>query len=283
MKSTKISDLLKEGALYLKSCGVPEARGEADLILAYVLHSSRDKLYLDFDLEVSSLGGDRYLELLQKRGDRTPLAYLLETREFMGLNFYVNEHVLIPRPETEILAEKIIEKGQTKYKGKTARILDLCTGSGALAVSIAYYWPEVRITATDISEDALQVAGKNALQQGVNIDFRRGDLFSPVHGEKFDIIVSNPPYVSVMEYRQCSPEVKQEPELALLGGPDGLDFYRRIAGEAAGYLQPDGMMLLEIGCKQAAAVSELLTKNGYKTALFTDYAGLDRIVTAEKE
>jgi len=279
----KIIDLLKQGARYLESCNVPDARTEADLLLAHVRHISRDKLYLDFDQEVSSGEKAQYLELLQRRGSRAPLAYLLETREFMGLNFYVNEHVLIPRPETEILVEKTVEKGKTKYKGKAARILDLCTGSGALAVAIARFWPEARITAVDISEEALQVARRNALQEAVNIDFRRGDLFDPVRNEKFDIIVSNPPYVSVAEYDQCSPEVKHEPALALLGGTDGLDFYREIAEKAGNFLLPGGMMLLEIGCKQAAPVSRLMTSQGYQTAVFTDYAGLDRIVMAEKE
>lgn len=281
--SLKIKDLLKEGAQYLESCAVPDARTEADLLLAYVRHIPRDKLYLDFDQDVLPGEKAQYLELVQKRGSRAPLAYLLETREFMGLNFYVNEHVLIPRPETEILAEKILEQGKTKYKGKAARILDLCTGSGALAVTIARYWPEARITAVDISEEALLVAGKNAMRQSVKIDLRRGDLFTPVGNEQFDIIVSNPPYVSVSEYEQCSPEVKQEPALALLGGSDGLDFYRKIAVEAGNFLHPGGMVMLEIGCNQAAAVGRLLSSNGYKTAVFTDYAGLDRIVTAEKE
>lgn len=281
--SEKIIDLVKQGARYLESCAVPEARTEADLLLAHVRRISRDKLYLDFNQEVPSGEKAQYLELLQRRGGRVPLAYLLETREFMGLNFYVNEHVLIPRPETELLVEKTLEKGKIKYKGKAARLLDLCTGSGALAVAIARFWPATRITAVDISEEALQVARKNAWQQAVNIDFRRGDLFDPVRNEKFDIIVSNPPYLSAAEYDQCSPEVKHEPAPALLGGTDGLDFYRKIAEEAGNFLLPGGILLLEIGCKQAAPVSRLLTSQGYQTAVFTDYAGLDRIVTAEKE
>ncbi len=179
--------------------------------------------------------------------------------------------------------EKTLETGKKSFGGQQVRILDLCTGSGAIAVSIACFWPEATITGVDISGDALEVAKRNAGRRQVHIDFRLGDLFEPVRGEKFDMIVSNPPYVSEEDYTQCSPEVKREPTLALLGGSDGLEFYRRIAREADDYLNPKGLLLMEIGYSQGGAVRQIFAKNGYQTALFRDYAGLDRIVLAEKE
>jgi release factor glutamine methyltransferase len=280
---SKISDLLKLGTKYLENVGVPKARTEADLLLAFVLGISRVKLYLELSLEVSTKEKKIYAELLERRGNREPLAYLLKTREFMGLEFYVDSKVLIPRPETELLVEKILEMGKNKTEEQQVRVLDLCTGSGSIAVSLAYYWPSVSIVAVDISLGALAVAKKNAAKMQVEIDFREGDLFQPVQGEYFDFIVSNPPYVSEAEYCLCSPEVRQEPRLALLGGADGLDFYRRIALEGEAYLAPGGMIMLEIGHSQGLQITQLFKDKGFRTVVFPDYADLDRIVLAEKE
>lgn len=300
LHSLKTIELAKSGAEYLKACDVPDSRAEADLLLAAILKVARATLYAEPDWEVSSQDRNDYLQLLTRRGNRQPLAYLLKTREFMGLEFYVDERVLIPRPETELLVEKTLEMGktiaekknQTEEKNKVkkenkpeeqVRILDLCTGSGAIAVSLAFYFPSASVTAGDISWEALAVARQNALRLQAEVDFRQGDLFTPFPGETFDLLVSNPPYVSAEEYSRCSPEVQKEPSLALLGGQDGLEFYRKIALEGGNYLNPGGSILLEIGCSQGAVVARLFQEQGYKTAIFTDYAGLDRIVLAEKE
>ncbi|NLL53023.1 MAG: peptide chain release factor N(5)-glutamine methyltransferase [Peptococcaceae bacterium] len=284
-----VIQILLRGAEYLRARGVVQPRAEADILLAHTLGISRDKLYLSRNLKVSGQDQERFVKLLQRRGKREPLAYVVNKREFMGLEFYVDERVLIPRPETEILAEKVLTlretKSQTGYNKeyKNPRVLDLCTGSGALAISIAYYWPEAKVTAVDISDAALEVAKYNAAKMQTPIDLRRGDLFEPLNEDKFDIIVSNPPYVSQSEYKDCSPEVKQEPPLALLAGEDGLDFYRKIAAQASRFLCNEGLVLVEIGCTQGEQVIRFFTDQGFKTDIFRDYAGLDRIVLAAKE
>ncbi|HHV64443.1 MAG TPA: peptide chain release factor N(5)-glutamine methyltransferase [Peptococcaceae bacterium] len=281
--SVRILDLLIAGAGYLEQKGVDFPRVEADLLLSHVLGVSRVDLYLMREEDISGEKLRQYAELLVKRGDREPLAYLLKTREFMGLDFYVDQRVLIPRPETELLVEKILEIGKTRYLGEQVRILDLGTGSGAIAVSLAYYWPEASLTAVDISGKALAVAEENARRHKVKLDLRQGNLFRPVSGEKFTIIASNPPYVSQEEYTFCSPEVKKEPTLALLGGWDGLEFYREIALRAGEYLLPGGFIILEIGQAQGPKVAELFRDKGFETSIYPDYAGLDRIVLAEKK
>ncbi len=282
MYSTTIIHLLRTGATYLRSCGVEDSRSEADILLAYVLDTTRDKLYLNIDATVTNQQNNRYAEFLQRRGSREPLAYLLNRRSFMDYEFYVDERVLIPRPETELLVEKLLEIGKSRTHSEM-RLLDLCTGSGILAVTMANYWPEALIVAVDISREALAVARINGDRLQGKVDFRQGDLFQPVKGEKFDVIVSNPPYISQNEYEECSPEVKKEPTLALLAGPDGLDFYRRIAQEAHEYLWPKGKIIMEIGCCQAFEVKAIFEKKGYKCTVYSDLAGLDRIVLADKE
>ncbi|RNC28897.1 MAG: Release factor glutamine methyltransferase [Candidatus Dichloromethanomonas elyunquensis] len=281
--SVKTINVLKKGTNYLESKGIIDARADADLLLASVRGTTRDKLYLDLNREISFSEEEQFQGLLRQRGEREPLAYLLKNREFMGLEFYVDRNVLIPRPETELLVEKVLDLKTNYFRNKSAYILDLGTGSGAVAVAASFYWPKAQVLGTDVSEKALMVAEKNALAHYVRVEFRLGDLFKPVSGEKFDIIISNPPYVAEEEYEQCSPEVKNEPSLALIGGKDGLDFYRRIADEAEYYLKPGGVIILEIGCSQGEAVKGLFTLRGYKTFIFLDFAGHDRIVTAKKE
>lgn len=274
-------ELLQAGAKYLEFCGVDHARSEGDLLLAHVLETSRDQLYLQREREVPWADKVRYWEFLQRRGNREPLAYILKTREFMGLEFYVDPRVLIPRPETELLVEKTLEMVIRIESDR--KVLDLCTGSGAVAVAIAHYLPGTKVIATDLSEDALTVARRNGKKNQVKVDFRQGDLFQPVTGEKFHIIVSNPPYVTEEEYTQCSLEVRKEPTLALLGGEDGLDFYRRIALEGDEYLLSGGTIILEIGNTQGSKVAALFADQGYETVVLPDYAGWDRMVLAKKE
>jgi release factor glutamine methyltransferase len=281
--SRQTIELLKTGAKYLEARGISDARAEADLLLAFVLGTTRDKLYLESDRAVTPEACKHYQDFLCRRGDREPLAYLFKTREFMGLEFYVDPNVLIPRPETELLAEKALAILKNSRTAGTLHVLDLCTGSGALAIAIACYTPDVKVWAVDISQAALGVAKKNARRNKAEIAFRLGDLFEPAAGEKFDLIVSNPPYVSEAEYDSCSPEVKREPPTALLGGKDGLDFYRRIAREVGNFLVPQGTLLLEIGCRQGSVVAALLAASGFKTDILPDYAGLDRIVVAQRE
>jgi release factor glutamine methyltransferase len=281
-------ELLRQGTQYLAQCGVADARVEADLILAFVLKTTRDKLYAERDRVIASPEKEIYNDFLKRRGQREPLAYLLKTREFMGLDFFVDPSVLIPRPETELLVEKVLELGKNIGREReneevSTKVLDLCTGSGAIAVAVAYYWNQASVVAVDMSSEALTVAKINAAKMNVNIDFRLGDLLAPVQGEKFSLIVSNPPYISEQEILECPPEVRKEPVLALLAGKDGLDFYRRIAMKATEFLSHGGIILVEIGYSQGTQVRELFKAAGYQTELFSDYAGLDRIVLARKE
>ncbi|MFA6807403.1 MAG: peptide chain release factor N(5)-glutamine methyltransferase [Eubacteriales bacterium] len=278
-----IIGVLKKETEYLNSCGVEEPRIEADILLASVLKVTRDKLYLERESILSVEQISKFQSLIKLRGTRVPLAYILKTREFMGLDLYVDERVLIPRPETELIAEEVINEEKSNIKrGRhdLLSVLDLCTGSGAVAIALAYYMTEARVTGTDISSGAIEVARKNAINNKVKIDWRLGDLFNPVQGKKFDWIISNPPYVSVEEYEKCSFEVKKEPKLALCGGKNGLDFYQRISSQAEAYLKPKGKIVLEIGYNQAVKVRELFEKKGYTTKVLADLAGLDRIVIA---
>ena len=206
-----------------------------------------------------------------------PCQYIIGQTEFYGLSFLVNEHVLIPRQDTELLVEEAL-----KTTAEDSRVLDLCTGSGAVAVAIKHSRPDAAVTALDISKDALETAKKNAEQNGCEIEFLLSDLFEELGAErKFDVIVSNPPYISETEYETLMPEVKDhEPSLALLAGEEGLDIYRRLTAEAPRYLTKGGALLVEIGCSQAEAVSGLFKENGFKEIkVIKDLAGLDRVVS----
>jgi release factor glutamine methyltransferase len=294
----KVIDYLVEGTAYLAERGVDDPRTEADLLLAYSLGVTRDRLYVEREKVLDWKQTEKFWAFLVRRGKREPLAYIIKTREFMGLDFYVDQRVLIPRPETEMLIEKLIEltkkesrdqeitKNIDKYRNKEIQneeisVLDLCTGSGAIAIAVACHLSAAKIAAADISEEALAVARQNAQKHKVEIDFRQGDLFDPFTNEKFDWILTNPPYVTQQEMEGCAPEVLQEPHLALCGGEDGLAIYRRIAEQADSYLKPEGKILLEIGCDQALPVCSLFEQKGYKTSVFNDLAGLNRMILAE--
>ena len=281
-RAQKLLEVLQAGTSYLRGLGVEDPRAEADILFSYICGTTRDRLYLQMGNSVTQDQKKRFIEFLQRRGSREPLAYIINKRNFMGYDFYVDQRVLIPRPETELLIEKVLNIYRQKNKN-SLKVLDLCTGSGVLAVTLAIYWPEACITATDISKEALAIAKINADKFQVQIDFRQGDLFEPVPGEKFDLIVSNPPYVSEREYKYCSPEVGKEPSLALLAGIDGLEFYRRMADRAQEYLHPEGRIALEIGSGQGLKVMELFREKGFRCTLDSDLAGLDRIVLVEKE
>jgi len=284
--SSNILELLSNGATYLDSCGVDAARAEADILLAHTLGLTRDRLYLEKNFTADIITEEektKYCRLLTRRANREPLAYLLNNREFMGLDFYVDQRVLIPRPETELLAEKVLEMVKNRKSRVPAKILDLCTGSGVLAITIAYFCPEVSVAAVDISAEALDVARYNADRLLVDIDFRQGDFLEPVKGEEFEIIAANPPYLSCQEYSKCSPEVRKEPSGALLAGEDGLEFYREMAGKAGENLLEGGRILMEIGWQQGESVKEIFLKEGFNSIIISDLAGLDRIVLAYKE
>lgn len=242
-----------------------------------------DRLYIHLNLskELEIEQEEIFLRFIEERLKGRPIAYIVNNREFMGLDFYVKEGVLIPRPDTEILVEEIIEL----CKGKDdLDILDIGTGSGAITVSLAKYIEKSRLTSLDISEIALEIAKKNAKSNGVidKINFIKSDLFQQIVGTnlKFDIIVSNPPYIRKRDIDELHTQVKDyEPYNALEGGIDGLDFYRNITEQSKNYLKPSGILAYEVGHDQAEEVVKIMQNNGYnKIYIKKDLQGIDRVV-----
>ncbi len=224
-----------------------------------------------------------YEGLIQKRKDRIPLQYLLGNTVFMGDLYKVRPGVLIPRPETEMIAEEAIRllREGAMSTGEPA-VLDLCCGSGCLGISVKRAFPAARITLTDMSPIALETARENAERLGADCEMLQGDLFETVTGRKFDLVLSNPPYIPAEECGRLQAEVMQEPRMALDGGRDGLDFYRRIAAEAGTYLRRPGFLILEIGYGEAKAVEALLLSGGAgKVQTDRDFSGIPRRIRAE--
>lgn len=270
------SELYHRGKEKLLLAGIGEAELEARLLLEYVCKTTRSDLLAHGDREVAPDQESAYRELIGRRMDRIPLQHLTGEQEFMGLPFSVNEHVLIPRQDTEILVEEVL---RNLHDGM--RILDMCTGSGCILISLLHYSNDCEGVGADISEEALEVARENArkLLGGGEIHFISGDLFTNISG-KFDVIVSNPPYIRRNVIDTLMPEVREhEPKQALDGGGDGLDFYRRIIEESREYLFRGGMLFFEIGYDQKEAVCTLMKEAGFlEIQAVKDYAGLDRVV-----
>lgn len=278
---------LQAGERYLGETGVESARLDTELLLGKVLETGREKLYLDFDRTLRPVEERRFRELLLRRGRREPLAYILGEKEFWSLDFIVTADVLVPRPETELLVETALRLLNHGPKEGATKVLDLGTGSGAVAVSLAKERGDWALWATDLSVRALEVARLNAWRHGVSprIRFAAGDLFAAVEEskERFYLLVCNPPYVAQREMDDLSPEVRDwEPRLALCGGFDGLDFYRRIIREGPRYLAPEGFVALEIGAGMAEAVAGLFAAAGCYSSpdVYQDLAGRDRVIAA---
>ena len=263
------------GMQKLKEAEIGEAQLDARLLLEEVCGTDHNTLLCHGDREVSEAEEEQYRKALEQRAVHVPLQHLLGYQDFMGLRFQVNEHVLIPRQDTEILVEEAM-----RYLHDGMRILDLCTGSGCILLSLLHYSNDCEGTGVDISKEALQVAALNAELLGIKADFLKSDLYEKVTG-KFDLLVSNPPYIERKVIPTLMEEVrKYDPYIALDGGEDGLDFYRRIIGGAQDYLKRGGQILMEIGSGQAKAVSEFLREAGFKEIdVCRDFAGLDRVVS----
>jgi release factor glutamine methyltransferase len=292
------SEIMDKATGYLKRRGIPEPRIDAEVLLAYVLKIERLEIYLNLDCQLSEDDLSIYEKLIERRVGREPVAFIVGYKEFMGLKFFLNNNVLIPRPETEILVEEVIEKAQSIRKSRSYRyqrnnyltIVDLCTGSGNIAISLAKNISPCKIYATDLSEGAIQVARKNVRFHNVEgkVEFLLGDLFSPLEKLNLnltvDFVVSNPPYVKSRDLVLLQPEVKKEPLCALAGGNGGLDFYQRIVPEALRYLVDDGYLIMEIGDRQGKAVMNLIRmEKGFSPPqLVKDYVGLNRVVIAQK-
>lgn len=268
-----LSGLLREGREALQAAGIPEWDLDAWYLLEYAAHCTRNEYFLRPEKEVLPQEKQLYRTLIRKRSAHIPLQYLTGSQEFMGLSFFVDENVLIPRQDTEILVEEAL-----RALGSGMRVLDVCTGSGCILLSLLKLCAGLEGTGTDLSEKALQVAGENARRLGVEASFVQGDLFEPVSG-KYDCIVSNPPYIASREVDVLMEEVRDhEPRMALDGGEDGLYFYRKIAAQSPKYLKDRGRIFLEIGFDQGEAVAGLLAPAFDEVRIVQDLAGLDRVV-----
>ena len=271
---------------FLKSKGVETAKREAELLLAHVLQTTRIELVARYDEQPTDAERTKFRELITRRVAGWPVAYLVGSRGFYLLDFEVDPAVLIPRPDTETL---VLEALNRLKPLAAPAILDVGTGSGCIAVSLAHQKKDAHVTATDVSPDALAVAKRNAAKHGVadRMTFLQGDLFAPLpSGSAFDLIVSNPPYIAQGEFADLAPDVRDhEPRLALDGGPDGLAFYRRIANGVGPLLKPGGSLLLEIGWKQADAVQALLAERPELDLgpTLKDTGKNPRVVTAKKK
>ena len=271
-----IREALKAAAR-LDAAGVPNADYDAAQMLAHVLGEDALMMRLNNHRILDEAKRAEYDALIARREKREPMQYILGETGFMGLVFHVEPGVLCPRPDTEILCEEALRRIKPGM-----RVLDIGTGSGALAVSIAKLAPGAQVTAVDISDAALRIAKGNAERNGAQVRFVRSDCFAALEGETFDVIVSNPPYISGEEMKTLMPEVCMEPELALYGGEDGLDFYRRISREAGAYLTEGGALLFEIGWRQKDDVSALLREHIGEPFALKDYGDNWRVVGADK-
>ena len=282
----------KAAARLFDACGIADAETDAWYLMEYVTGMNRTKYLLERQSRMEVSLQERYLALVRRRAGHIPLQYLTGVQEFMGYTFRVNRHVLIPRQDTELLTEeavKVLRKRERDVSDgtgeKTAQIkaLDLCTGSGCIAVSLKKLCPDVSVTASDLSEEALETARGNGRMLGADVTWVKSDLFQNIEGT-YDLIVSNPPYIRTDVIEELSEEVRlYEPRMALDGHEDGLYFYRRIAKDAAAFLEPGGRLMLEIGYDQGKEAAGLLAQNGFEgIKVLRDLAGLDRVVTGRR-
>lgn len=272
-------EALKQGTEYLQSCGIEEAAVDAWYLMEYCCGISRTRYLLEKRSTVPAAQQERYQELLERRGKHIPLQHITGEQEFMGLTFQVNNQVLIPRQDTEVLVEealKVLKPGMS--------VLDMCTGSGCIIISLLRFCQGLEGTAADLSPKALEVAVKNAGQLEVTVDFRQSDLFENVEGT-YDVIVSNPPYIPTEVIEHLMEEVRvHDPWMALDGKEDGLYFYRKIIGESDRYLKAGGWLMFEIGCEQGEAVAAMMKeKQLTKVSVIKDLAGLDRVVLGQRD
>jgi len=281
----KLREIILEGRMAFESV-TPTATLDTELIVCHVLGLKKIDILLNPDAEVSEDDVVILRKLFKKRVEGWPVQYLIGTEGFMGLDFEVTPSVLIPRPDTELLVEKLIELADNK---KGMRILDIGTGSGAIAISLAYYLKSALVDTVDISTEATEVAKRNALNNGVadRVHFLSGDLFEPILEDvKYDIIVSNPPYIPSADIDGLQVEVAvYEPRLALDGGQDGYDFYRRIIEASPAYLNEEGVLAFETGHDQAQMISELMKESGKyeKLAIYEDLGRIERVVIGFKK
>ena len=280
-----IKEVLKSSIEEINKLNIEDASMKVKMLLSDILGKEKEYLLIHDNEELSQDVLDNFYAKLNRLKDEEPIQYILNKQEFMGFEFYVDENVLIPQPDTEILVEEVVDISKKINNNlNELRVLDMCTGSGAIAISLSKLIENASVSASDISDGALNVAKENAIKNSVNIEFYKSDLFNDISKNvKFDIIVSNPPYIQTEVIKGLSKEVQSEPFIALDGGEDGLVFYREIIKNAKDYIIEDGYLALEIGYDQKESVTNLLRENGYKNIYSkTDLAGNDRVVVGQK-
>ncbi len=275
-----IREALKKGIDILAQSNIEQPQSEAQILLSYLLQEDKLYLHIHADELISEDLYCEYLSFIEKRSRHMPIAYIIKEKEFMSLPFYVDERVLIPRGDTEILVEEAIRIAKTK--SEQLHVLDLCCGSGCIGISFAHYVKNAHVILSDISRETLTVAKKNldALQLNDRMDVLQSDLFNDIPAMKFDMILSNPPYISEDDLKKLDTDVKDhEPISALAGGTDGTDFYAKIIPQAKIFLEVGGHLILEIGYDQGEKIQNIMLDNGYEdVCVLKDYAGLDRVV-----
>ena len=286
-----IGELIENGKITLKKNNVEDAEIKANMLLQYILKMNKIELLINKDLEVSKTNIEKFNIYINQVSKGMPVQYLTNKQEFMKLNFYVDKNVLIPQPDTEILVEEALIKVQeienkqkeTYLKSESIKILDLCTGTGAIGISLYKYGKNVEIYASDISKKAIEIAKRNAIANNANIEFILSDMFEQISMCDFDIIVSNPPYIKTDVIKKLSKEVQNEPHIALDGGNDGLNFYKIICSEAYKYVKNGGYIMVEIGYDQKDEVMELFNKTRHYKEIqsIQDLGGNNRVVKAK--
>ncbi len=277
-----VKELLSKGIMLLEQNNIEDSIIKAKRLIQYVLKKTANQIIFDLDSCIKKDNETQYLEYINQIINGKPLQYITHEQEFMGFKFYVDENVLIPQPDTETLVERaigIVKDAQPITEN--INVLDMCTGSGAIAVSIAKLCKNIKIYALDISDEALEIAKKNALKNEANVEFFKSDMFENISkNAKFDLIVSNPPYIKENVISTLSKDVQNEPHIALSGGIDGLDFYRIIANNAYKYLKYQGKVLVEIGYDQEESVENLFeqTHQYDKIRCIKDLSGNDRVI-----
>ena len=278
-----IGALLQWTQQFFAGKGIDSPRLDAEILLAHVLHKERIYLYAHYDEPMNPQELAAYRELVKKRANRYSVAHILGTQPFMGLDFKVSEDVLIPRPETEMLVETVV----TAAEGTAPVIIDIGTGSGAIVLSLLHYLPQATGTGVDISSKALAIAAENSRSLGLDdrVTWIESDLFTQVPPCTCDWLVSNPPYLTQGDMEQLQPEVRHDPALALYGGDDGLDFYRRIAADSLAYVKVGGHCAVEIGAGQADDVTAIFCRHGAYDHEQTvkDYGGIDRVLVFSRK
>jgi len=292
-KFQTVGQALRNICEIFKNRGIINSEREAEILLSYSLEMSRSEIHLNSDRVLKDIEKTKLEKKIQKRIEKIPLQYITKHQEFMGIDFFVEKGVLIPRPETEILVEEVIKKLKNYKYSDNMEIADLGTGSGVIAVSIAKFINNITVYATDISKKSLQIALKNAQKHDCEdkIIFLQGDLFEPFNNKiekhSLEAIISNPPYIDSCDFELLPPEVRDnEPKIALFGGIDGLDYYRKIIKKSSQYLKRDGFLALEVGLNQSKIVEELILKESsfnQNIEIIKDYLGIERVVIAYRK